>query len=136
MQEALTNVFTENLIQELESKQALIEQAAFDDIYKELDYGFTNQDFLNAIDFTFGNHVTTNFSDYISNRLQSATNQLDISQGIENPCSLSINELQENIEVVERFDLLGRKINHKPLTNQVIIEILSNGKSRKTVFVD
>lgn len=136
MQEALTNVFTVNLIQELESKQTLIEQAAFDDMYKELDYGFTNQDFLNAIHSTFGNHVTTNFSDYISNRMQSATNQLDISQGMENPCSLSINEFQEKIQVVERFDLLGRKLNQKPSSNQVIIEILSNGKSRKTVIVD
>jgi hypothetical protein len=136
MQEALTNVFTENLIQELESKQALIEQAASDDVYKELDYGFSNQDFLSAIHSTFGNHVTTNFNDYIFNRIQSATNQLDISQGIENPCTLSINEFQDNIEVVERFDLLGRKINHNPLSNQVIIEILSNGKSRKTVFID
>lgn len=136
MQEALTNVFTENLIQELEAQQALIEQAAFEDVYKELDYGFTNQDFLNAIHFTFGNHVTTNFNDYISNRVQSAINQLDIYQEIENPCSLSITEFKENIEVVERYDLLGRKLNHKPISNQVIIEILSNGKSRKTVFVD
>ena len=136
MQEALTNVFTENLIQELEAQQALIEQAAFEDVYKELDYGFTNQDFLNAIHFTFGNHVTTNFNDYISNRVQSAINQLDIYQEIENPCSLSITVFKENIEIVERYDLLGRKLNHKPISNQVIIEILSNGKSRKTVFVD
>lgn len=136
MQEALTNVFTENLIQELEAQQALIEQAAFEDVYKELDYGFTNQDFLNAIHFTFGNHVTTNFNDYISNRVQSAINQLDIYQEIENPCSLSITEFKENIEVVERYNLLGRKLNHKPISNQVIIEILSNGKSRKTVFID
>jgi hypothetical protein len=136
MQEALTNVFTENLIQELEAQQALIEQAAFEDVYKELDYGFTNQDFLNAIHFTFGNHVTTNFNDYISNRVQSAINQLVIYQEIENPCLLSITEFKENIEVVERYDLLGRKLNHKPISNQVIIEILSNGKSRKTVFID
>lgn len=136
MQEALSNIFTENLIQDLEAKQILIQQAAFDDTYKELDYGFTNQDFTNAINSTFGNHVTTNFNDYISNRKQSATNQLGIYQGIENPCSLSITEFEENIEVVERYDLLGRKLNQKPLSNQVIIEILSNGKSRKTLFMD
>ena len=136
MQEALSNIFTENLIQDLEAKQILIQQAAFDDTYKELDYGFTNQDFTNAINSTFGNHVTTNFNDYISNRKQSATNQLGIYQGIENPCSLSITEFEENIEVVERYDLLGRKLNQKPLSNQVIIDILSNGKSRKTLFMD
>jgi spore coat protein H len=136
MQEALNSVFTGNLIQELESKQLLIQQAAFDDVYKELDYGFTDQDFLNAIHTTFGNHVTNNFSDYISNRRQTATNQLTTYQGIENPCSLSINEIEENAEVVERIDLFGRKINEKPMSNQLIIEILSDGKTRKTVFVD
>lgn len=136
MQEALNSVFTGNLIQELESKQLLIQQAAFDDVYKELDYGFTDQDFLNAIYSTFGNHVTNNFSDYISTRIQTATNQLTTYQGIENPCSLSINEIVENAEVVERIDLLGRKIHEKPMSNQLIIEILSDGKTRKTVFVD
>jgi len=136
MQEALNSVFTGNLIQELESKQTLIQQAAFDDNYKELDYGFTDQDFLNAIHTTFGNHVTNNFSDYISTRKQTATNQLAIYQGIENPCTLLINEIEEKVEVIERVDLLGRKINEKPLSNQVIIEILSNGKTRKTFSVD
>ena len=136
MQEALNSVFTGNLIQELESKQTLIQQAAFDDNYKELDYGFTDQDFLNAIHTTFGNHVTNNFSDYISTRIQTATNQLAIYQGIENPCTLSINVIEEKVEVIERVDLLGRKINEKPLSNQVIIEILSNGKTRKTFSVD
>jgi hypothetical protein len=136
MQEALSNFFTENLIQDLEAKQILIQQAAFDDTYKELDYGFTNQDFTNAINSTFGNHVTTNFNDYVSNRKQSATNQLATYQGIENPCSLSISEIENKVEVIERFDLLGRTINGKPMSNQVIIEILSNGKSRKTLFMD
>ena len=136
MQEALSNIFTENLIQDLEAKQILIQQAAFDDTYKELDYGFTNQDFTNAINSTFGNHVTTNFNDYVSNRKQSATNQLTTYQGIENPCSLSILEIENKVEVVERVDLLGRTINGKPMSNQVIIEILSNGKSRKTLFMD
>ena len=136
MQEALSNIFTENLIQDLEAKQILIQQAAFDDTYKELDYGFTNQDFTNAINSTFGNHVTTNFNDYVSNRKQSATNQLATYQGIENPCSLSILEIENKVEVVERVDLLGRTINGKPMSNQVIIEILSNGKSRKTLFMD
>jgi hypothetical protein len=136
MQEALGNIFTENLIPQVELKQELIELAAYDDTYKELDYGFTNQDFTNAINSTFGNHVTTNFSDYISNRVQSAINQLATYQGIENPCSLSISEIENKVEVVERVDLLGRKINGKPMSNQVIIEILSNGKSRKTLFMD
>ena len=136
MQEALSNIFTENLIQDLEAKQILIQQAAFEDTYKELDYGFTNQDFTNAINSTFGNHVTDNFSDYISNRIQSATNQLTTYQGIENPCSLSISEIENKLEVVERVDLLGRTINGKPMSNKVIIEILSNGKSRKTLFMD
>ena len=47
-----------------------------------------------------------------------------------------MDEIENKVEVVERVDLLGRTINGKPMSNQVIIEILSNGKSRKTLFMD
>jgi hypothetical protein len=136
MQDALANVFTLNWIQQLELKQGMIQPAAYDDVYKELDYGFTDQDFTNAIHTTFGGHVTTSISDYILTRAQSASNQVTAYAGIENPCSLSISEIENEIDVIERFDLLGRSITGKPVSNQVIIEILSNGKSRKTLFMD
>lgn len=136
MHEALTNVFTEDLIQELVSKQGLIQQAAFNDSYKALDYGFTNQDFTNAIYSNFGDHVPTSLSDYVLDRNQSASNQLNIFLGLENPCFLSTSEIENKVEVLQKFDLLGRPIIGESEPNQIIIEILSNGKSRKSLFID
>lgn len=136
MQEALTIVFTENLIQQVELKQELIELAAYDDTYKELDYGFTNLDFSNAIHSAFGNHVTMSIGDYIINRAQSATSQVANYNALENPCALSLFEINQDVQVIGKFDLLGRPISGKSTSNQIIIEILSNGKSRKTLLVD
>ena len=38
------------------------------DDYKGYDYGFTDQDFLDAIDQAWGFHVTQSISEYIQNR--------------------------------------------------------------------
>jgi hypothetical protein len=75
-------------------------------------------------------------SDYLNTRLQSALSQAQPFQGLENPCQLTIEENEIPIEVTGRYDLLGRPINTKPESNQIVIEILSNGKTRKTIFVD
>jgi hypothetical protein len=42
-----------------------------------LDYGFTEDDFLNALDSTWGNHVTMGVWEYTQARVSSALNQLD-----------------------------------------------------------
>jgi hypothetical protein len=136
MNEALTTIFNQNWLQELQSKQSLISQAAYEDLYKELDYGFTNSDFNSSLTTAFGEHVTMSISDYLAIRLQSALSQVQAFQGLENPCQLSIEENELPVYVVEKYDLLGRPIKAMPESNQFIIEILSNGKSRKTLFVD
>jgi hypothetical protein len=136
MNEALTTIFNQNWLQQLQSKQSLISQAAYEDFYKELDYGFTNSDFTDGITNAFGAHVTMSISDYLDIRLQSALTQVQPFQGLENPCQLSIEENELPVYLVAKYDLLGRPIKAKPESNQFIIEILSNGKSRKTLFVD
>jgi hypothetical protein len=136
MNEALNTVFNQNWLQQLQSKQSLISQAAYEDLYKELDYGFTNSDFNSSLTTAFGEHVTMSISDYLAIRLQSALSQVQAFQGLENPCQLSIEENELPVYVVAKYDLLGRPITAKPESNQFIIEILSNGKSRKTLFVD
>jgi hypothetical protein len=136
MNEVLTTIFNQNWLQELQIKQSLISQAAYEDFYKELDYGFTNADFDSSLTTAFGAHVTMSISDYLAIRLQSALSQVQAFQGLENPCQLSIEENELPVYVVEKYDLLGRPIKAKPESNQFIIEILSNGKSRKTLFVD
>jgi hypothetical protein len=135
MNQALNTIFNQDCFQQLQNKQTLISQAAFEDAYKVLDYGFTNSDFSSALTDAFGAHVTMSISDYMNTRLQSALNQVQAFQGLENPCQLTIEEIEIPIHVVGRYDLLGRPINTKPESNQIIIETLSNGKSRKTVFV-
>jgi hypothetical protein len=136
MNEALTTIFNQNWLQQLQSKQSLISQAAYEDLYKELDYGFTNSDFDSSLTNAFGAHVTMSISDYLAIRLQSALAQVQAFQGLENPCQLSIEENELPVYVVAKYDLLGRPITAKPDSNQFIIEILSNGKSRKTLFMD
>jgi hypothetical protein len=101
-----------------------------------LDYGFTDSDFTSSLTDAFGAHVTMSISDYLDARLQSALAQVQPFQGLENPCQLTIEENQIPIQVVGTYDLLGRPIHTKPESNQIFIEILSNGKTRKTVFVD
>ena len=101
-----------------------------------MDYGFTNSDFIVSLTSAFGAHVTMSISDYLNTRLQSALDQVQPFQGVENPCQLAIEENEIPIEVIGRYDLLGRPFKTKPELNQIVIEILSNGKTRKTVFVD
>jgi hypothetical protein len=136
MNEALTTVFNQNWLQQLQDKQTLITQAAYEDLYKGLDYGFTNNDFTSALTTAFGAHVTMSISDYLNARLQSALSQIQAFQGLENPCQLSMIENELPVYVVARYDLMGQPIKEKPESNQFIIEILSNGKSRKILFVD
>jgi len=136
MSQALDLISNQNWLQQLQSKQNLISQAAFEDTYKQLDYGFTNVDFSSALTDAFGAHVTMSISDYLNARLQSALAQVQPFQGIENPCQSAIEENVMPVHVIARYDLLGRLITPESKSNQMIIEILSNGKSRKTFFAD
>jgi len=101
-----------------------------------LDYGYTNSDFTASLTNAFGAHVTMSISDYMNTRLQNALAQVQTFQVLENPCQLAIEENEIPITVIGRYDLLGRPIITKPIANQIVIEILSNGKTRKTIFVD
>lgn len=137
MNQALNAVFNQDWHQQLEDKQNLITSAAFEDTYKQLDYGFTNSDFTASLTNAFGAHVTMSISDYMDTRLQSALSQVQSFQGLENPCQLAIEENETSpIHVVGKYDLFGRPISSNAQSNQLIIEILSNGKTRKTFFVD
>ncbi len=137
MNQALNAVFNQDWHQQLEDKQNLITSAAFEDTYKQLDYGFTNSDFTASLTNAFGAHVTMSISEYMDTRLQSALSQVQSFQGLENPCQLAIEENETSpIHVVGKYDLFGRPISSNAQSNQLVIEILSNGKTRKTFFVD
>jgi hypothetical protein len=57
--------------------QNMLIEAVEEDLYYNLDYGFTPNDFLNAYDEAWGNHVPTSIHDYIATRKFNAELQLD-----------------------------------------------------------
>lgn len=76
--EALQSVFDPTtLLDRANEMQALIQNAALEDEYKELDYGFTNDDFLNAITEAWGGHVEMSIENYVNIRAESALEQLE-----------------------------------------------------------
>ncbi|MFN4952200.1 MAG: CotH kinase family protein [Flavobacteriales bacterium] len=117
-----------------EATQALISPSALADTYKGLDYGFSDQDFLDAITDAWGNHVSTSLDTYITQRSAFATNQL-IYNGLTNPCSVSLAEQHEEpLQWITRVDLLGRVLDEIP-TNKMFIEISSTGQTRKRIVI-
>ncbi|MEI8116659.1 MAG: CotH kinase family protein [Flavobacteriia bacterium] len=113
MKDILTNYFLPaTMTSTLQSTQNLISCAALADDYKGYDYGFTDQDFLNAINQAWGFHVTQSISEYIQNRYTSANNQVLPFQNSQNPCTSGLIEWSEteNSKAIKAFDMLGREI--------------------------
>lgn len=98
----------------LEQKQQLIAPAALDDDYKGLDYGFTDQDFLNALQQTWGAHVKSGIVPYLQNRKTSALTQLSPYAALPNPCTVGIEVLDApQGQIIFVTDILGRVIDPK-----------------------
>jgi hypothetical protein len=100
-----------NLVTALQAKQTLIEQAAYDDTYRTLDYGFNNFDFQYAITDTWGAHITTSIESFLYDRKISA-NQQTTTSTMQNPCFNSIENatLETPLQFVKAFNLLGQEI--------------------------
>jgi hypothetical protein len=125
MKDILTNHFIPStLMSSLQAKQNLIANAALLDDYKGYDYGFTDQDFLDAIDQEWGFHVTQSISEYIQSRYSSANSQVLVFQNIQNPCTSGLEEFgSENaVKAIKAVDVLGREI---PLNTKNCIKIVS-----------
>lgn len=113
IKDLLTNVFLpSNLINTMQSTQNMIADAALADDYKGYDYGFTDQDFLDAIDQAWGSHVTQSLSSYLQNRYTSANSQVLPFLTIQNPCTSGLTEWisSQNTKALKAFDMLGREI--------------------------
>lgn len=136
LQEALATFYNQtDLVNLLDTKQALISTAALDDNYKSYDYGFSDNDFLNAITQAWGGHVTSSISNFILNRANSATNQLAYN-GLTNPCQLTIEELKVPLFVpIKAFNMQGQEV---PLTtkNQLIYLQSEDGQLRKSLTIE
>lgn len=95
----------------LQENQQMIAPAAILDDYKGFDYGFTDQDFLNALQLTWGAHVKSGIIPYLQNRKQSALSQLTPYVGLPNPCISSLNEYAQTPgKLLFVTDILGRQI--------------------------
>jgi len=106
-----TDFIPQNLLTELGITQDLINQAALEDDYKSYDYGYTDSDFLAAINTTIGGHIKQSLQQYIQQRHYSASTQLQTVQYLENPCQLSLNEMVKEVFVpLKAFDLMGNEI--------------------------
>ena len=125
MKDILTNYFLPApLNSSLQATQNLISSAALADDYKGFDYGFTDQDFLDAIDQAWGFHVTQSISEYIQNRYSSANSQVLAHQNIQNPCTSGLVEFAfgDAFKAIKAVDVLGREI---PLDTKNCIKIVS-----------
>ena len=133
MKDLLTNVFLPlNLINNLQSTQNMIADAAMADDYKGFDYGFTDQDFLDAIYQAWGSHVTQSISEYMQNRYSTANSQVLAYQNIQNPCTSGFEEtwMESQSIPIKAFDLLGREI-HLDTKNCIKIVSYENGSVKQ-----
>jgi hypothetical protein len=133
MQDILASVWNVADLQTLlQDKQAQISPAALADDYKGLDYGFSDQDFLNALQLTWGAHVKSGIVPYLQNRKTSALGQLTAYQNLPNPClnNLTELELQATGKIINVTDVLGRSIPAET-KNCIKILIYENGAQKR-----
>jgi len=135
VQQHLNNYFNSNYLMPFwESTQTLITPSALADNYKALDYGFTDQDFLSAINTAWGEHIPRSLLGYTMSRNSSAMAQMSYD-GLINPCNLGVDAVDPaSIEWILRVDLMGRVLHEIPV-NQVFIEISSTGQTRKRIVL-
>lgn len=137
LNDILTNVWNVgNLQAALEAQQSLIAPAALLDDYKGLDYGFSDQDFLNALQLTWGAHVKSGVIPYLQNRKTSALSQLSAYQALLNPCIIGLDENAATIgKLLFVSDILGREID--PNTKNCIkILNFENGNQQRIYEMD
>ena len=115
------NFQNSTLLVALQAKQAFIQNAAFADNYKGMDYGFTNTDFINSLTQAWGAHVTRSISSYLIARKNSADSQL-VFTGAPNPCMATLEELSAG-EFIPSYatDMLGKII---PLDTKNCLKIV------------
>jgi CotH kinase protein len=121
---------------DLVAKQQLIETAALLDDYKGLDYGFSDQDFLNALQQAWGAHVTSGIVPYLQTRKTSALTQLSAYQALPNPCTIGVEEyVTAKGKLLFVTDILGREID--PNTKNCIkILNFENGTQQRIYEMD
>ncbi|MFA9210537.1 MAG: CotH kinase family protein [Moraxellaceae bacterium] len=122
------------LIPQIEQIQTLITPAALADNYKGLDYGFSNNDFQDAIYQAYGSHISSSIADFVDNRSISAGNQTTYTNPII-PCSLGIEENKLFGTPTKAYNLLGQPISVTTKGQLIILED-QFGHRKKTIQLD
>lgn len=136
LEEILSYFDTSNWLSELQQKQIELSPSVQTDSYYTFDYGFQHADFLNAINTSFGAHVTQGIAQYLTNRIPSGMNQTQIVGNQNQPCpNASIDEeIASKKELVLIVDLIGRETAFKP--NTPLIYIYSDGSRECMMTVE
>jgi hypothetical protein len=115
----------------LTDKQALIEDAALEDTYKALDYGFSDQTFLDAITQAAGGHVTSSIYSFLLNRRSTANFQTNYL-GLQNPCPLAVEGFDpEQFTPIKAFNIMGQEV---PLNSKGELLFLQDGNGQTRTY--
>ncbi|MFN5417443.1 MAG: CotH kinase family protein, partial [Flavobacteriia bacterium] len=133
LEQILDSVFSaQYLLPRLNEIQDLITEATLLDTYRTLDYGFTENDFLNSITSAWGNHIPISLQDYLTQRENSARNQIQHQNAVA-PCLNAITKLDlPKKEIVRVINTLGQEIDFKS-KNVVKIIQFTDGTSVKQI---
>ncbi len=93
---------------------SLLESFALADPYRQLDYGFTNDDFLNSLTTNAGGHVEFSIVEFIQARIQSALSQADAADEVAGVYGVEINS-------------------DFPFNNSVLIRMMTDNQSEYNV---
>ncbi|MEX0845683.1 MAG: CotH kinase family protein, partial [Balneolaceae bacterium] len=75
----MDEVFNETILfSSIDRLKAMVEEAAEEDVYRTLDYGYTIEDYHNSFNEALGDHVKHGLKPYITTRTNSAAGQLQL----------------------------------------------------------
>ncbi len=133
LEELLNYLDDPNTLLGLQQKQNEIGTFVQTDTYYSMDYGFQYSDFSNALNNSFGAHVTQGINEYLTSRVSTGFNQVAIVGNQNEPCpDASIEELNNQPkEFLMIVDLMGRKTEFK--ANTPLIYVYTDG-SRECVM--
>jgi hypothetical protein len=130
------------MVPEIDRLKAMIQQAAEEDTYRTLDYGYTIDDFNRSYEFALDGHVKSGIKGYLSNRHNTARTQLldyDITPVIlESDIELTYTNTGANLTVTAKaFDDNTFSINaHFEGTESSILEMKDDGQNGDIVSGD
>jgi len=130
LQEMLNSSFSDPAYEEyVQNLQNFITEAALDDPYRPLDFGYSEEDFLNSLEEPWGGHVDFSILGFMSLRGESANDQLEF---------VSIPPIIASVKKdFHAFpdSLLLRVETEGPIVDEVVLEYsINNGPQQNTSF--